>query len=249
MHLFRGLQSLPWAVTAMCAIAACSSIDAAAVQGRDDDGGADSAPLEIDDAGTPDAADADADAAPATDGENGYGAAYPPKNLGYRVRTATSLGSVIPNLQFTGYALGASSQSTVELADVFDPEGRTHDIVAIVLVASWDVFSKQTMDELKAAPPKRVALVIALGEGMKPGTPASLPDLTAWWTLTNTPAWYVRDPAFVQLASFYENTPIATVVVDARTMEIVSAVTGKFGNESTTLEAAAAAVKARPPSY
>ena len=242
------LRILSWVAPITFAIAACSSFDASDVQASDD-GGADSGPPVIDDDAGAIADAAKGDAAAASDGRNAYGVAYPTKNIGYRMRTATSLGSVVPNLQFAGYALGAFSQSTVELADVFDPEGRTHDIVAIVLTGAWDPFSKATMDNLKAAPPKRVALVVALGEGMEPSKPATVQDLASWWNQTYMPAWYVHDPAFVQLASFNENVLPEIVVLDARTMEIVSASAGMPSNPTATLEAAAAAVKARPPSY
>jgi hypothetical protein len=193
--------------------------------------------------------DAESDAAPLTDGKNPYGVAYPTKSLGYRVRAMGTKGNVIPNLKFTGYARGDAAPSIVELADVLDPEGRTHDVVAVHLVSAWDLYSKEIVKDVKAAPPTRAALLLAFGEGETPGAAATSKNLGDWWTQTNLPAWYALDSSFAQLSTFFDGNLPVLVVLDARTMEIVSYTPGYFADWKTKLEAAAAEVKARPPSY
>ena len=94
-----------------------------------------------DDAGAPSDANAPetsapVDAAPPDPplGKNPYGAAYPTLHLGWRVREGATPGEVIPNLTFVGLLPGATTPSRVQMADAYDPEGRTHDLVVVCLI-------------------------------------------------------------------------------------------------------------------
>jgi hypothetical protein len=62
-------------------------------------------------------------------------------------------------------------------------------------------------------------------------------------------AWFAIDPGARQLPPLDEKAVPGTIVIDARTMEIVSAAAGYLPGLDARLEAAAAEVKGRPPSY
>jgi hypothetical protein len=178
--------------------------------------------------------------------------AYPTQNIGLRVRSVNGRGSVIANAMFTGYAPKASTTSKVQLADVFDPQGRTHDIVAVILEDAWDPYSRSLVESLMAASPARVALFQVLGQGSTPNVAATQSDLSTWHTrYPVSAAWTVLDPLFTRFpAPLYDNSAVpAIIILDARTMEIVSSEVGKPSNPTVTLEGFRDAVKARLPAY
>jgi len=184
--------------------------------------------------------------------KNPYGESYPTQYIGSKVRSGGVRGSVIANLKFTGYAPHGSATSSVQLADVFDPEGRTHDIVALLLDGSWNVYGRELMKSLAAASPTRVALVSVLGEGNTPGAAATLSDLTAWRKQSALPAaWTVLDPSHSHFPPpIFDGTALPVIVIlDARTMEIVSAEIGSPPQPKQALETFRDQVKGRPRSY
>lgn len=204
--------------------------------------------------GAPDAAADTATEAPLplAKKENPYGVPYPTQGIGTRVRAANVRGSVIENLLFTGYAPFATSTSRVQLADVYDPQGRTHDIVALLLVARWDVYSNDMTQKLASSLPVRVAILSVLGEGLTPGEASTLSDLAPWRMQVNTPpVWVVLDPSFPHLRPLLDDKKAlpGVIVLDARTMEIVSGLVGAPSKPKQDLEAIRDTVKARPPSY
>jgi hypothetical protein len=235
---------------ASAAAPGCSSTNVTVIQG---DGEADSAitfpvaDAEADDAAAPDAKTGDG--ASIVGATNPYGASYPTAHIGWRVRTGTVKGDVIANLTLAGYAAGASAVTTGSLADVFDPEGRTHDMVAAIVVSRWDAYSNMMMTSLAAALPARVALFAVLAEGNTAGTAATAADLTAWHTKYPSIASYL-DPSASQWMPLLDVAAFPFVIeLDARTMEIVSAGAGAPSNPKSDFEAAAAVIQARQPSY
>jgi hypothetical protein len=206
---------------------------------------------ELDDASTRADALPGVDASSPSSETNPDGVPYPTQHIGTSVRTGMKPGSVIANLKLTGYAPNASTTSQVKLADVFDPKGYTHDIVALLLQTTWDAPSKNMMKSLAAAAPSRVAIIAVLGEGTSPGQPATLGDLTAWHAASSFPAaWSVLDPSFSQLPPPLSGNAVPMIIVlDARTMEIVSAEAGAPPNPKQALEAARDSVKSRLPAY
>ncbi len=238
-------------VAAAAVGAACSTTNVTVIKGE---GGSDAGPplgdvdAEADDAGTNDATAGDG--ASTTGAKNPYGAAYPTAHIGWTVRTGNTPGDVIANLSFSGYAAGAgTTTSTASLADVFDPEGRTHDMVAVLLVTRWDVNGNQIMVALAKGLPARVALLAVVGEGASSGAAATATDLTAWHQKYPAVASYL-DPEFSTWTKLLTVAAVPYVIeLDARTMEIVSAEAGAPSSPKSDLEAAAAAIKARPASY
>jgi hypothetical protein len=230
---------------------ACTSTNVVVVGGDGGGGGG------VDDAGDgslvdpplPDGSteDAKTDAPPGA--KNPYGIPYPNQFLGLRPRSGSTRGDVLADLSFTGYLPNATTTSTVRLASVFDPEGRTHDVVALVLVAAWDTYSNAFVNALSALP-ARVAVLTVLGEGMSPGAAATASNLDAWHTKRPT-VWNVLDPAFAQFGTLFTaaNAVPVFVILDARTMEIVSAEPGLPPNTKQALEDFATTTKARAPSY
>jgi hypothetical protein len=237
-------------VASTAAEAGCSSTNVTVITGE---GGSEAGPT----VGDVDAEAADAgpdaitgDSAPTTGAKNPYGVAYPTAHIGWTVRSGNTPGDVIANLKLAGYAAGAGTTPTTgSLADVFDPEGRTHDMVAALLVTAWDANSSQMVIALSKALPARVALFVVLGEGNMPGAAATASDLTTWHAKYPAIASYL-DPAFGQWTTVLTVAAVPFVVeLDARTMEIVSAGAGASQTPKADFEAAAAAIKARQPSY
>jgi hypothetical protein len=235
-------------VGSVAAQAGCSSTNVTIVQG---DGGTDAGvTFPVLDAEADDAAASDAtpsDGAPAVGATNPYGAAYPTAHIGWRVRSGSVKGDVIANLTIAGYAAGASAVTTGSLADVFDPEGRTHDMVAALVVSTWDTYSNALMASLAAALPARVALFAVLDQGSTASKAATAVDLTTWHAKYPSIATYL-DPSASQWQFAIDAFPFV-VELDARTMEIVSAGAGLSQTPKADFEAAAAVIQARQPSY
>jgi hypothetical protein len=232
--------------------AACSSTTVANV----DDAGADAQTVPTGTSTTTSTADG---STPPTDGssvdvtsegpKNPYGVPYPTNNLGWKARVGNTPGSVIPNVSVTGYLPGKTLTSKLSLVDVFDPDGKTHDLVAVLLCASWDAVSNKMMADLSGAAPRRVALFSVMGEGPTVGVAATLTNLETWRAKVPSVAFNGLDPSFSQFTGVQVTALPTIVLLDARTMEIVSLEAGGPTNPAAEFEAAAATVKARPPAF
>lgn len=172
------------------------------------------------------------------------------RHLGTKARTDGGPGDVIANLKLTGYAPSATASSVLQMADVYDPQGRTHDLVALIVVASWDPISPTLVDELRAAPPSRVALFPVLVEGATREA-ATKADLDAFRVAHRVgTAWYAFDPLGAHLPPLEAAALPGMILLDARTMEIVGVPAGAaLDTLKSDLEAKAAEVKARRPAY
>jgi hypothetical protein len=242
---------LLFASVAVASLGACSTTTTQITTQRDvDSGAADPNEIEAVDAGV--SVDASMEAGTTTDAggtaTNPYGVPYPTKNLGFTPRQGTKPGLVIPNLKFAGTKPEETVMHPLDLAAVFDPLGKTHDIVAILGVSLWDTFSRKMMNDL-GAPPPRVVVLSVLGEGVTPGSVATSANFGTWRTLFPW-AWNALDPGFTQLSPLFDAAAVPLVsVLDARTMEIVSAGVGASQSIKQDLLAAAEAVRDRPPAY
>lgn len=185
-------------------------------------------------------------------GMNPYGVAYPKLNIGTQARAGTKRGNVMANHGFAdGYAPNGKAKKAVQLADLFDPEGRTHDAVAIIAGARWDAYTQNVAEALGANPPSRVAVLFVIGESTSPGKLATVADLDAFRTASET-SWAAnaRDAGFNQLGVYFDAAAVPWVgVLDARTMEIVSSGVGAPSNPTADLEELAADIVSRPPAY
>lgn len=237
-------------VAFVAALGACSSFSAD--PGGGDAGAPDSgAPAEdaAPDTGAP------VDATPGIDAAiyelNPYGKPYPTKYIGTGVRNGDAAGYVIANFKLTGYKVGSSKVETIPLAQFYDPEGRTHSTVVLITCGRWDTYSKQMLKALNDAPalPSRIALVSVLAEGDSYDKAATIADLDAWRPQLAS-AVHVLDPFLASLKPIGElgiATP-GSLMLDARTMEIVSANVGAQ-DPITRITAERDAIEARPPAY
>ncbi len=222
---------------------ACSDSSPAPPVAPPDDAGAPS------DASPPETS-APVDAAPPDPplGKNPYGAAYPTLHLGWRVRESATAGEVIPNLTFVGLLPGATTPSRVQMADAYDPEGRTHDLVVVCLI-NLDGLADSLLGPIAAGRPARTAVMVAVGNGKGFNVPATAADLQP--AREKLPfGLTVIDPSF---QSFLPNLTLqglpSLVYLDARTMELVQVQSGVPGNPVATIAAIRDEVKARPPAY
>ena len=189
--------------------------------------------------------DAGADA-PAGSALNPYGVPYPADRIGKNPRAGSKPGDRMVNLGLQGYGPGVATLGTVSLASLYDPQGKTHDVVIIVAGALWDQFTGATLTSIKGST-KRIATFAVLGEGSAVGTPATLANLATWrgtypWATTSL------DAGFMVLGAYFDAAAVPFVMfLDARTMEIASA--GVGGLTTQSVDTAVTEITSRPPSY
>jgi len=195
-------------------------------------------PVTVTDAGTD---------APSGSALNPYGVPYPTDNIGTTPRAGAKRGDRMENIGFQGYAPGVATLGTVSLASLYDPQGKTHDVVIILAGALWDTYTGQTLTSIKGST-KRIATFAVLGEGTSPGTPATLANLAVWrgtypWATTSL------DAGFSVLGVYFAAQAVPLVIfLDARTMEIA---TSGVGGLTTTqmVDTAVTEITNRPASY
>ena len=164
---------------------------------------------------------------------NPYGVAYPTENIGRQVRKGTTPGNVMENFKFYGYIDGdpSAERKRVSLADYYDPEMKKYKVVHI---QSSGVWCKPCNDETKEVgkiadqlPGLKVAYIIALTQGPKPGEPSTDADLVTWLKNLDPKVTNVLDPGDEALGVFYDPAGIPwNANLDARTMEVLSSGTG-----------------------
>jgi hypothetical protein len=239
---------LSLAVVPFIAVACTSGVTQYVVVG---DGGTDAAPACTEDCGStqnpPDTGTVPDTAGPTGTAVNPYGVPYPTDNLGFTARSGTRRGQRLPNSTFPGYRPNTTSLGTVSHAALYDPDGKTHDVVFIVCVGAWETYGKVTLDSIKAST-KRIATFAVIGEGTSPGTPATLSDLSKLRT-TNPWATTGLDSAFKVFGSAFDAAALPFVmVIDARTMEVSTAGVGGITTQSQ-VDDAVDAITSRPASY
>lgn len=200
------------------------------------------------DAGTDTTVDVTLDAPPAEK-------PYPKASFGWTPRApgSSSPGSVIPNVVFEQTVkpqlvppAGALPLERSELADLYDPEGKSHDVIILVLATEWDANTKGFLDGLGAMPVNTV-VVTALGQNIT-AAPAKLEDFERWVKALSW-AWNVLDSGFGKLAKLqelYGDTYPKVFLIDARTMEIAWAAAAPPESDVTTQ---ISLIRKRPPSY
>ena len=195
---------------------------------------------------SPTASDGGTDSSSSTD-LNPYGIPYPTDHIGLKPRAGSTRGDRVENLGFQGYKPSSSTLRKVTLADLYDPDGKTHDVVFLVGGTLWSVPDQGTYDAITASS-KRVAMLAVLGEGTSPGQPATLSNL-ANFRAQYTTATTALDAGFAVLGAYFDSSAVPFVmVIDARTMEIASAGVGGLTSVSQ-VDAAVTAVTSRAPAY
>ena len=177
---------------------------------------------------------------------NPYGVPYPTDGIGKNPRAGAKRGDRMENLGIQGYAPNVATLGTVSLASLYDPQGKTHDVVIIVAGSLWDTYTGHTLTAIKGST-KRIATFAVLGEGASPGTPATLANLAPWrgvypWATTSL------DAGFTKLGVSFDAQAVPFVMfLDARTMEISSA--GVGGLTTPGVDGEVASITSQPASY
>lgn len=180
--------------------------------------------------------------------KNPYGKNYPTENLGWtpRERGSSTPGNVIPNVVFeralAGNRIaipgsGPPEPERLQLADLFDPEERKHDVIVLVLATTWDAESKQFFEDLGRAPDKTVVLSV-LGERTPTGELPTETDLRSW-SSDHYWAWTALDGGFMKLGQLHELAPTKppiVVLIDATTMELASFNAGRLSADALNRE-------------
>ena len=180
-------------------------------------------------------------------GVNPYGVPYPTDHLGTHARSGSARGERVDNLGFQGYRPSTTTLRKVSLADLYDPDGKTHDVVFLVGGTQWSGPDQATLDSLKAST-KRIATLAVLGEGTSPGQAATLTNL-ATYRAKNAFATTALDSDFTVLGAYFDKSAVPFVmVIDARTMEIVTAGVGGITTVSE-VDTEVTAVTSRPAAY
>ncbi len=195
-------------------------------------------PVTVTDAGTD---------APSSSSLNPYGVPYPTDNIGTSPRAGAAPGNRMKNIGLQGYAPNVATLGTVSLASLYDPQGKTHDVVIIVAGALWDTFTGQTLTSIKGST-KRIATFAVLGQGATAGTLATLANLATWrgtfpWATTSL------DAGFSVLGAYFDAQALPFIMfLDARTMEIATAGVGGL-TTTEMVDSGVTAITSRPASY
>ena len=203
---------------------------------------------------------------------NPYAVCYPTADVGVAVRSGSQYGNRIPNLKFVGFrsqgtaTLDPSSAPTsVSLADYYDPLGMMGNIL-IVIVSNhvWCGPSNEEADFLSGAnftgantggaswakelAPLGIVVIEALDDGPVWGTSATLDDLRTYVTRHDSDYTSVLD-GDRSLALYFPTQPWNpdVLILDARSMEILSATVGFDTNADVTLAALARATRSSAP--
>jgi hypothetical protein len=183
--------------------------------------------------------DGGSDAPPAGD--------YPTDHIGTHARQGNTPGDRIANATFQAYAPGSTTLGGVSFADLYDPQGKTHDVVVVVAGSLWDNYSQPILNAVKAST-KRIATFAVLGEGPSPRVPATLANLSMWRD-KNTFATTALDAGFVVMRRYFDAQAIPFVMfLDARTMEIARAGVGGI-TATSEVDAAVTAITSRAAAY
>jgi thiol-disulfide isomerase/thioredoxin len=166
---------------------------------------------------------------PATGGAtcqpNGGTAAYPSGGCG------TEQGDTIANLSFSGRPQGGTSaRTTIQFSDYYNPTGDTTKARYLVIDVSalWCTYCKDEAPQLATLKQKYGTSVVfftdlAQNEMSAPATDA---DVDAWITAYKLVTPIATDPMF-QLGAYFDPTSMPlNMIVDLKTMKIVTKITG-----------------------
>lgn len=177
-------------------------------------------------------------------GSNDGGDGYPEGPYG------TSVGAVIANMDFNGYArpadgLGESKQITIQLADFYNPEGDgvypegspygagTPLPLGVMLNvgAGWcgpckDEAQNLLPGEYAKFHPQGMELLAIIAEGQVQGVPATFDDLHLWIQAFGVDYPVAIDPAGNAGTLFDASAFPGNLIIDTRDMSIIEVVSG-----------------------
>jgi hypothetical protein len=209
---------------------------------------------------------------PETCESNPYGVCYPTNDIGTALRSGLRYGDRIPNLRFMGFRSHGTTvvettaqPGTVSLADFYDPMGLMGNVLVVIISNHmWCGPSNEQADFFSGAnftgvntggaswakdlAPLGVVVIEALDDGVTPGTSATLDELRAYVARHESDYTSVLD-GDRKLAAFFVQTPWDpdVLVIDARSMELLSATVGFDTNAGQTLAELATTTRASPP--
>ncbi len=213
--------------------------------------------LNVGDGGT--SADAGNDAAPscATSGVD-HSTCYPTADIGTTPRKAGLAGQRIQNFAFDGRStsMGISltapgTDTVIQLSDFFDPAAAKYAMLWISVVTRWAGPCNQMAGEMvpiaTASIAKKVVFLQALTEGLD-YKPATSNDLDGWIVDVNIDFPLVKDPGAAFLGAFQGPQPAVplNIVIDPRSMEIVSVSTGAPTDLQAWIDARLAQITSGP---
>jgi thiol-disulfide isomerase/thioredoxin len=171
---------------------------------------------------------------PGTDEDAGEVDSGPPPCMYPQGPYGKTQGSVVANLQWQGYAPGQSSISTLNMADLYDCDGR-NGINAILIdqSAHWCGACQQEASMLpqymQTWGPQGVKVITLIIQDSQQ-QPATTASAQLWRNTFNLMQdWVVADPAFSFAHSGQNGLPM-NILVDPRTMQIVKVLEG-FGGQ------------------
>jgi hypothetical protein len=204
-------------------------------------------------------------AAPTSGGEgcetNSYGVCYPTEDIGTRARDGKIWGNRIPNLRFVGFratdahhVTDTTTSGIISLADYYDPLGTTGNVMLVINSNhEWcgpsnqqaEMWATTWAEELA---PLGVIALEALDDGPVVYQSATLDDLRKYMANHQSNYSGVVDP--MRSLSVYF-TDMAwdpdVLVIDLRSMEILSATVGFNYNADQELGNLARSISASPP--
>ncbi len=158
-------------------------------------------------------------------------------------------GSVIENLPFLGWpdpahaAHDPENLVTLSLADFYDPEGeRAVELIFVNAIAVWCSVCRLEYDDLRREAyyermrPRGLEMLGVLFEDNQGGSP-TLADLAAWSAHFEVDFPFVIDPGFKTSVFFDRAATPMNMLIDARTMEILSLNTGYSAEMFDEIEA------------
>ena len=190
-------------------------------------------------------------------GTNPYGVPYPTNNIGFDARKGSIPGNQIQNYKFLGYPGGDVSKGiqTISLADFYDPEGKLgykllHLGVAAVWCTPCNEETQATVPLIPGFLEQGVVFAQALDDGATMGTGATPADLMSWINKYHSNFTEMLDPGNMNLGMFFNAAAVPwNAIIDARSMEILTANVGYSGDLQGDVSPWLTWVANNPPSY
>ncbi len=164
---------------------------------------------------------------------NPYSVAYPTKGYGTQARSGNVAGNVFKNFRFYGYPNGdgTGGLQPISMAKYFDPEMRNYKIIVLSVTGNWCTYCRQETAEIIAKNEvfkgKQIAMIQAVAEGKSSGIPATKDNFDAWVKDYKHNFDVFLDDGKRNLSQYFASGGLPfNLVIDARTMEILSAQNG-----------------------
>lgn len=167
---------------------------------------------------------------------NPDGTAYPTTNIGGHPRTATQPGQIFPNLTLEGIRSAATidTLAVVSMAEYYDPAGARYDLLHVMGIFMWCSHCNNETNNLAQVAAwradHRVAAIQIAMEGYGSASPG-WNELQKWVGDHGLDFPVVVDGQGAELGQYFSvNSVPLNIVVNPRTMEILSVDIGEVGD-------------------